>query len=80
MDAIPMDTTIEAVRKQYEILRSLSPEVRLQMAFQASDSLRNIVKAGVKLRHPDYDQQQVNREVVRLMIGDSLFKQMNLAF
>jgi hypothetical protein len=74
MNAIPMDTTIEAARKQYEILRRLSPEVRLKMAFQASDNLRNIVKAGVKMRHPDYSRQQVNREVIRLMLGDFLFK------
>ncbi len=79
MNAIPMDTTIEAARKQYEIFRRLSPEVRLKMAFQMSDDLRNIVKSGVKLRHPNYNEQQVNTEVIRLMIGESLFKQMSLA-
>ena len=47
MNAIPADTTVEAVRKQFEILRRLGPEGRLKMAFEMSDNLRRIVEAGV---------------------------------
>ena len=75
MDAIPADTTIEAARKQFEILRRLDAETRLKMAFELSDNLRSIVEAGVRLRHPEYDEQQINRQVIRLMIGEALFKQ-----
>jgi hypothetical protein len=75
MDAIPSDTTIEAARKQFEILRRLDAETRLKMAFELSDNLRSIVEAGVRLRHPRYDEQQINRQVIRLMIGEVLFKQ-----
>ena len=77
MNAIPLDTTIEAARKQFEILRKLGPEVRLKMAFELSNNLRSIVEAGVKLRHPDYEEQEIQHEVLRLMIGDTLFKQMH---
>ena len=72
---IPADTTIEAIRKQIEILRRMGPEARLKMAFELSDNLRSIVKAGVRGRHMDYNEQQIKREVLRLMIGDVLFKQ-----
>lgn len=75
MNVIPADTTIEAARKQFEILRRLDVETRLKMAFELSDNLRSIVEAGVKLRHPEYDEQQINRQVIRLMIGEALFKQ-----
>ena len=75
MNAIPADTTIEAARKQFEILRRLDAETRLKMAFELSDNLRSIVEAGVRLRHPEYDEQQINRQVIRLMIGEALFKQ-----
>jgi len=78
MDAIPADTTIEAARKQFEILRRLDAETRLKMAFELSDNLRSIVEAGVRLRHPQYDEQQINRQVIRLMIGEALFKQIYL--
>jgi len=73
---IPADTTIEAIRKQIEILRRMGPEARLKMAFELSDNLRSIVEAGVRGRHMDYNEQQIKREVLHLMIGDVLFKQM----
>ena len=72
MSAIPLDTTIEAARKEFEILRRLGPEVRLKMAFELSDDLRSIVETRVSQRHPDYDEKEVRREVLRLMIGDQL--------
>ena len=73
MNMIPADTTIEAVRKQIEILRRMDPEARLKMAFELSDNLRNIVEAGVRERHSDYNEQQIKQEVLRLMIGDRLY-------
>ncbi|MFH1716445.1 MAG: hypothetical protein ABIF19_03770 [Planctomycetota bacterium] len=76
MKAIPLDTTIESARKEYEILRRLGPEVRAEMAFEMSDNLRSVVEAGVRLRHPDFDEGKVRLEVVRLMIGDKLYSQM----
>ncbi len=78
MNAIPLDTSIEAAKRQYEIFRELGPEVRARMAFEMSDSLRDIVESGVKLRHPDYDEHKVKREVLRLMVGDTLFKQIQI--
>ena len=75
MDAIPSDTTIEAARKQFEILRKLDSQVRLKIAFELSDNLRSIVEAGVRGRHPDYDDRKVKQQVLRLMIGEALFKQ-----
>jgi len=75
MNTIPADTTLEAVRKQFEILRRLGPEARLKMAFELSDNLRSIVEAGVRERNPNYDEQKIRQEVLRLMIGDALFKQ-----
>ena len=76
MNPIPADTTIEAARKQFEILRRLGPEVRAKMAFELSDNLRSLVEAGVRLRHGDFDEQRVQQEVLRLMVGETLFRQM----
>jgi len=76
MNAIPADTTIEAARKQFEILRNMTGEQRLQMAFELSNARRNAIVTGVKQIHPEYDDKAVKREVLRLMIGDKLFNQM----
>lgn len=75
MSTIPADTTIEAVRKQFEILRRMGPEARLKMAFELSDNLRGIVEAGVRGRNPSYDEQKIKQEVLRLMIGDRLYRE-----
>ncbi len=75
MDAIPEDTTVEAAAKQFEILRRLGIEARAEMTFQLSDSLRRTVESGVRHRHPDYNEERVKREVVRLMIGERLFRE-----
>lgn len=75
MNAIPADTTIEAARKQIEVLRRLDAQTRLKMTFELSDNLRSIVEAGVRLRHSDWDEQKIKRRVLRLMIGETLFKQ-----
>lgn len=76
VNGIPADTTLEAARKEFEILRSLGPEVRARMAFEMSDSLRRVVEAGVRDRHPDFDQKKIKLEVLRLMVGDKLYWQM----
>jgi hypothetical protein len=73
MKAIPSDTTIEAAKRQFEIMRKLGPQRRIEMAFDMSNNLRDIVEAGVRMRHPDYDGTKVKEEVLRLMIGEDLY-------
>jgi hypothetical protein len=67
------DTTPEARAVQYRALRSIGMAGRVAMTFELSDNMRSIVADGVRYRHPQWDQQAVEREVLRLMIGDDLF-------
>ena len=76
MNGIPSDTTFEVAKKEFDILRSLGPELRARMAIEMSDSLRRIVEAGVRHRHPDFDEKKIKLEVLRLMVGDKLYRQM----
>ncbi len=73
MDIIPADTTIDAMRKQFEILERLGIEGRAEMTFQLSNNLRQITEAGVRLRHPEYNDKAVRREVLRITLGDELY-------
>jgi len=75
MKSISSDTTIDAAVKQFEILRKLDIQTRAQMTFQLSNNLHQIVEDGIRHRHPEFDDKQVKRELLRLMIGDSLFCQ-----
>ena len=74
VEVIPADTTPEAAWVQLEIYRRLSPARRLELAFGMSNSLREIVAAGVRSRHPGYNEEQVRLAVIRLYLGEELFK------
>ncbi len=45
------------------------------MTFELSDNLRQIVKDGVRHHHPDWDEKQVKQEVLRIVLGDRLYKE-----
>ena len=74
MNYIPADTTIDALRKQFEILERIGIEGRAEMTFQLGDNLRQIIEDGVRLRHPEYSNSRVRREVLRITLGDELYR------
>jgi hypothetical protein len=75
IEGIPRDTTRDAFLRQLEVLRRLGIEGRAAMTFELSDNLRSLVAAGVRHRHPHWDDRAIEREVIRLMIGNDLFRQ-----
>ncbi len=75
MNLIPADTTLDAMRKELEVLRNMTGEQRLQIACDLSNNVRKISEAGVWSRHPDYDEQKVKLAVLHLMIGSKLFRE-----
>jgi hypothetical protein len=74
MNWIPRDTTIEAVRKQIEILRKMSSQKRALISFELSDNVRQIAIAGIKKLHPDFTDSQIKMELLRRTVGDELFR------
>jgi len=62
------------MREQVAILRKLGPEGRLRMAFELSDTVRAVAEAGIRHRHPEYDELQVRQALIRMMLGDELFR------
>jgi hypothetical protein len=68
------DTTEEAARVQREVYRRMSPARRLQLIFEMNESLRELLAAGVRSRHPDYTEAQIKLAVVRLWLGRDLFE------
>jgi hypothetical protein len=74
VEVVPADTTPEAARVQIEIFRRMPPSKRLELACQMSDSARLLSAAGVRHRHPDYGEEQVKMAVIRLTLGEELFR------
>ena len=75
LEIVPKDTTIEAARIQFSILRKMGMEGRARMVFELSDALRSITESGVRQRHPDYDENMVRLAAIRIAIGENLFRQ-----
>jgi len=70
----PADTTPEAARIQVEIFHRMPPGRRLELACRMSNALREVVAAGVRSRHPEYNEEQVRLAVLRLTVGEELFR------
>ena len=61
---------IEVVDEQMAaILRSKTPAERIAMTSAAHRTARLLASAGVRFQHPDWDESQVQREVVRRVCG-----------
>ena len=69
----PLDTTPEAEKIQLDIFRRMGPERRLQAGLDLSRTCRELLREGVRLRHPDYNERQIRLAVTRLTLPDDLF-------
>lgn len=63
------DTTPEAKAIQQDIFRRMTTEERLRMALEMSESLRNVALAGLRSRRPDLNENELSRELMRIMYG-----------
>lgn len=60
------DTTPAAREVQLRILRAMSGDQRLLLAFEMSEFARELAKAGIRREHPEWNEAQVIRELTRL--------------
>jgi hypothetical protein len=73
-EIMPADTAPQAAAVQLEAYRRMAPVERLRIAFEMSDSVRRLSAAGVRSRHHDYSEEQVRLAVIRLSLGEDLFR------
>jgi hypothetical protein len=64
MKPLSRDTTPEAQRKHYELMRQLSPERRLQLALQLTDSVRKLLMQTIRLQYPLADEATLRRKFI----------------
>lgn len=74
MELRPADTTPEAWKVYVAALRRLGPAGRLRMAFELSDNARAVTEAGIRQRHPDWDDRRVRLALIRTVLGPELFE------
>ena len=60
------DTFPEARAKQDEILRAMTREQRMTLAYEMSMFVRELMREGIRRDHPDWTEAQIARELLRL--------------
>ena len=71
----PLDTSPEADALQIEAYRRTGPAGRIDLIFRLNELMRATTKAGIRSRHPEYDDMQVHLAYARLALGDDLVRE-----
>ena len=66
------DTSPAAQAVQLEILRAMSGEQRILLAFEMSLFARELAKEGIRREHPEWPEARVARELLRLAFFPAL--------
>lgn len=64
MKPLSPDTTPEFQAIHYKLMRRLSPEQRLSMAFALTDATRNLILADLQHQFPHADEHEIRRRFI----------------
>jgi hypothetical protein len=63
------DTSARVAAVQVQMYRTIGEARRAEIVADLSDALRDLAAAGVRQRHPEYDNAQVKKEVLAVFYG-----------
>lgn len=63
------DTSPAAHALQLRLYREAGPERRAEIAAELSEVIRELCRTGIRLRHPEFSEAQVRREMLRIFYG-----------
>lgn len=69
-----LDTSYDADQVQLQLLRKAGHSARLEMACALSEGVRQLTRAGIAGRHPEYSTEDVELALRRVVLGDELFQ------
>ena len=72
MRARDTDATSHAV--QIAVYRRIGPVGRARLAAEMAAETRQIARAGIRARHPEYGPDELNLALSRLLYGDDLYR------
>ncbi len=75
MDARPPDTTPDVDHAQVEVYRRMGGSGRSDVMFRLTALAREAALAGIRHRHPDYDEETVRRAYARVVLGEEIARQ-----
>jgi len=72
--SIPGDTSLDAHEAQIRAYRRMGGAARVAVMFRLSESTRRWSSAGIRRRHPHYDDFQLRLALARMTLGDDLVR------
>jgi hypothetical protein len=70
----PADTSAEAYQIQIQALRQMGEAGRAAATLSLIELARNATMAGIRSRHPDYDDERVRLAFARIVLGDDIVR------
>lgn len=67
------DTTPEAEAFRRQRLQKMTPGERIEEGLRAAVTCRHIIRGGIRTRHPEYSEEEVEDALARILWGDELF-------
>jgi hypothetical protein len=68
------DTSPEVEEILYERSRRMTPSQRFEQGIKTCKLARQFMRAGIRMRHPEYMDEQVEMALARLLWGDDLYR------
>jgi hypothetical protein len=69
MKPLSADTSPAAQSKHYELMRKLSTEQRLSMAFALTDATRKLILADLRHRFPEANGDEIKRRFIARVLS-----------
>ncbi len=69
------DTSSEADRLQVEFYRKMGGTGRVAIMFRLNELARQVARAGIRSRHPEYDDEELRLAYARLVLGDDVTRE-----
>jgi hypothetical protein len=70
----PRDTTLDGHEAQLRVYRRLGATGRARLAERLSVDTRRLTRSGIRTRHPEYTDEQIELALRRILLGDELFR------
>jgi len=71
-DVRAADTSADAQEIQDELYRRMGGRERVAIQFRLSAAARALTLAGIRQRHPEYDDERARMALARVILGDEL--------
>jgi hypothetical protein len=74
LEFVAADTTPDVHAMQIEAYRRMGGPARCAIAFRLTELAWLAAQAGIRERHPEYDDDRVRKALFRLRLGDELMR------